>query len=99
MRQRITFFADPEYTLDPADVKVASDSLTGPDIDGAREDRVTLALEELPLELRKLLAESHELHIRWVASSTYANAAPLSSRLSPGLHIFYTPQSSTDVNA
>ncbi|KUI58774.1 Protein pbn1 [Cytospora mali] len=53
MRQRVTFLHKPEDGIDPALLKVTDSSLTGPSLKAAREDRVTLALEELPEELRQ----------------------------------------------
>ncbi|ROW17544.1 hypothetical protein VPNG_00710 [Cytospora leucostoma] len=92
MRRRITFLHKPEDGIDPAAVEVTDSSLTGPVLPTVREERVTLSLEELPDELRQLLESSHELHIRWVSDQSYTSLSPLYSRLSPGFHLFYTPQ-------
>lgn len=92
MRQRITFLHRPEGAVDPASLVVTDTSLTGPALSAAREDRITLALEELPEELRQVLQSCHELHIRWVSSDPYDTISPLYSRLSPGLHVFFTPR-------
>ncbi|KAJ0104338.1 hypothetical protein J7T55_011122 [Diaporthe amygdali] len=92
MRQRITFLHRPEDALDPASLAVTASSLTGPALHAAREDRITLALEELPEELRQVLQSCHELHIRWISSHPYETISPLCSRLSPGLHVFFTPR-------
>ncbi|KAJ4391761.1 protease B nonderepressible form [Gnomoniopsis smithogilvyi] len=95
MRQRITFLHKPQDGVDPAAIKVTDSSLTGPILPAVREDRITLALDELPGELRRFLQRCHELHIRWVSSYHYDTVSPLLSRLSPGLHLFYTPGSQT----
>ncbi|KAK7728410.1 protease B nonderepressible form [Diaporthe eres] len=92
MRQRITFLHKPEDAPDPSSLVVTDTSLTGPALSAAREDRITLALEELPEELRQVLQSCHELHIRWVSSHPYDTISPLYSRLSPGLHVFFTPR-------
>lgn len=92
MRQRITFLHRPEDAVDPSSVVVTGTSLTGPTLSAAREDRITLALEELPEELRQVLQSCHELHMRWVGSQPYDTISPLYSRLSPGLHVFFTPR-------
>lgn len=92
MRQRVTFLHKPEDAVDPAIFKVTDSSLTGPVLTTAREDRITLALEELPEELSQVLQTCHELHIRWVSPYVYGSVSPLFSRLSPGFHLFYTPQ-------
>lgn len=92
MRQRTTFLHKPEDGVDPASFKVTDTSLTGPELSSVREDRATLALEELPDELRQVLQRCHELHIRWVTANPHETLSPLVSRLPPGFHLFYTPQ-------
>lgn len=92
MRQRITFLHQPQHGVDPAAVHITDNSLTGPVLPALREDRLTLALDELPQELRRVLETCHELHIRWVSPYAYETLSPLYSRLSPGFHLFYTPQ-------
>lgn len=93
MRQRITFLHKPQDGIDPATLKVTDGSLSGPVLPAVREDRITLALDELPDELRQLLQNCHELHIRWVTPDPYDTVSPLFSRLAPGFHLFYTPGS------
>jgi hypothetical protein len=92
MRQRTTFFHHNEDAIDRAALKIKDRTITGPEIKAAREDRFTLGLEELPSELQQLLRDSHELHLRWSPATAYDAIGPWSSRLSPGLHIFYTPK-------
>ncbi|ORY69513.1 PIG-X protein [Pseudomassariella vexata] len=92
MRQRITFFHHNEDAIEPSSLVVAGRSFSGPDIKAVREDRFTLGLEELPPELKDLLQVTHELHIRWSSPEGYKSLGPWNSRLSPGLHVFYTPQ-------
>ncbi|KAI2618671.1 PIG-X-domain-containing protein [Hypomontagnella submonticulosa] len=91
MRQRITFFHQNEHGIEPASLKLAGRSLSGPDIVAEREDRITLALEELPVELQHLLRESRELYVRWQKPVAYQTIGPWSSKIPPGLHVFYTP--------
>lgn len=93
MRQRTTFFLRPEEPLDPALLTVTPDKVTGPAINAQREDRLTLGLEELPLPLARVLTgDVKEFHVRWVAPTGAGEVvSPLLSRLSPGLHVFYTP--------
>ncbi|KAJ4419326.1 protease B nonderepressible form [Gnomoniopsis sp. IMI 355080] len=95
MRERITFLHRPQDGVDPATIKVTDSSLIGPVLPAVREDRITLALDELPGELRRFLQNCHELHIRWVSPYHYDTVSPLLSRLSPGFHLFYTPGSQT----
>ncbi len=92
MRQRVTFFHRPDSPVDPGSLKITQTSLTGPTIEAVREDRITLALDELPDELRAVLRAAHELHVRWVGPRAYDSISPLFSRLSPGFHLFYTPR-------
>ncbi|CZT49719.1 related to PBN1 protein, required for post-translational processing of the protease B precursor Prb1p [Rhynchosporium secalis] len=91
MRQRITFLQDPAESIDPSKLLVTSTSISTPELVAAREERITFAFDELPQELYKVLKASHELHIRWVGESLFQTRAPLVARLSPGLHVFYTP--------
>lgn len=92
MLQRITFLQQPEDSLDPKLLKVTSDSISTKELKAAREDHITFPLESLPQELRLVLKASHELHIRWSSERNYETIAPLNSRVSPGLHVFYTAQ-------
>ncbi|KAH8895014.1 PIG-X-domain-containing protein [Thozetella sp. PMI_491] len=92
MRERITYIQQPGTSVDPSTIQNDGGSVRGPDLDAAREDRLTLALDELPQELSALLEDSHELHIRWVSHRPYKALSPLVSRLSPGFHLFYTPR-------
>ncbi|KAG9247044.1 PIG-X [Calycina marina] len=99
MRQRITFIQEPQNSLDPALLEVTNNFISTPSLYAAREDRVTFGLEELPQELYRVLKASHELHIRWVSQEPYVSIAPLVARLSPGLHVFYTPQRGSNNSA
>lgn len=91
MRERITFTQKAGLTLDPALIRITDTSLRGPDFEAAREDRLTVALDELPTELQSLLADSHELHLRWESPHHYEQTRPFFSRIPPGFHLFYTP--------
>ncbi|KAK1722056.1 PIG-X [Colletotrichum lupini] len=92
MRQRITFIHKPSDGAPPESLEISDAGVKGPELLSVREDRITLALEELPSELSQLLSESHELHIRWVSPFAYDTIGPLASRVSPGFHLFYTPK-------
>ena len=93
MRRRSTFFHAPELDIQPSQLQLSGDRFYITDLDAAREERLTFGLEELPRELVQVLHNAHELHIRWAAESNYNTSAPLFSRISPGLHISYTPLS------
>jgi hypothetical protein len=95
MRQRITFLHKPEDAIDPKSIKVTADSLAASGLKAAREDRITFGFDELPKEVYYVLRQSHELRIRYVNSISYEPISPLLSRLSPGLHVYYSPQRGT----
>ncbi|KAK0629741.1 PIG-X [Bombardia bombarda] len=92
MRERITFVQKLGDSLEPSVINVAGNLISGPEILATREDKVTLALDELPAaELQDSLNRLHELHIRWVSPVAYQAVSPLLSRLPPGFHLFFTP--------
>jgi hypothetical protein len=92
MRQRITFLQQPQDSVDPKSLKVTKNGISTTDLKAAREDRLTFGFEELPQELYRVLKATHELHIRWASENSYESIVPFVSRISPGLHVFYTPQ-------
>ncbi|CZR54787.1 related to PBN1 protein, required for post-translational processing of the protease B precursor Prb1p [Phialocephala subalpina] len=92
MRQRITYLQEPNDAVDPKNLQVTNNSISTKELKAAREERITFGFDELPQELYTVLKASHELHIRWARERAYESIAPLVSRLSPGLHVFYTPQ-------
>jgi hypothetical protein len=98
MRQRITYLQEPQDSIDPKALKVTKNSISTKNLKAAREEQITFSLEELPQELVKVLEDSHELHIRWVNQEPYEAISPLVSRLSPGLHVFYTPQRNSNTS-
>jgi hypothetical protein len=51
------------------------------------------------LQLSNLFQQWHELHIRWTSPLPYTSTPPFTSRVSAGLHIFFTPLASTPENA
>lgn len=93
MRERITLVQLPGGELDESALRITSSSLQGPVVSAAREDRLTVGLDELPQELHDFLEESAlELHIRWSSPRTHETTSPFYSRLPPGLHVFFTPR-------
>ncbi|KAJ5619061.1 hypothetical protein N7510_003045 [Penicillium lagena] len=94
MKRRITIVQPENAPFHPSQAELTTSALSVRDLDGAREDRITLGLDELPEELRTVLRQSHELHLRWSTERSYNAVAPFASRVSPGLHVFYTPLSS-----
>ncbi|KAJ5836796.1 hypothetical protein N7447_002822 [Penicillium robsamsonii] len=94
MKQRITFIQRVDAGFDPQQAVLTASSLSVRDLDAAREDRITVGLDELPEEFRAVLEQSHELHLRWASEKSFDAVAPFSSRVSPGLHVHYTPLNS-----
>lgn len=91
MRERVTFVHPQDAELDPTALSIQQAGLLGPSIESTREDRLTIPLDELPLELAGLLQAYRELHLRWSSPLAYDTLEPFSSRLSPGLHVLFTP--------
>ncbi|KAH8673936.1 PIG-X [Xylariales sp. PMI_506] len=99
MRQRTTLFHHNDDAIEPKSVKVKGRTISGPDITAVREDRFIISLAELPQELQELLRATQELHIRWSSPTMHKSIGPYNSRLPPGVHIFYTPQSGHGTNS
>lgn len=91
MRERITFVHPQGADIDPKLLKVTKTEFQGPSVKTTREDRLTIGLDALPSELASLLQGYRDLNIRWASPLTYDTIEPFTSRLSPGLHVFYTP--------
>ena len=91
MRRRATYITDPSRAVNPKDIQVDGNRFLLGAIKAAREERLTLGLNELPKTVAEILQESHELHIRWAPEHLFNTVTPFLSRVSPGLHIFYTP--------
>ncbi|KAF9890984.1 protease B nonderepressible form [Aspergillus nanangensis] len=91
MRRRITFVqaSDAPFAADQASLTPSTLSIRG--LDAAREERATFSFDEIPSELGQVLQQCHQLHIRWAREEPYDAVAPFSSRVSPGLHVFFTP--------
>ncbi|KAF2790813.1 hypothetical protein K505DRAFT_281887, partial [Melanomma pulvis-pyrius CBS 109.77] len=92
MKQRITYLVQDPDVFSPEQLDVKGGSLTLDQVNAAKEHRVTFGLSELPGELSKAFEQWHELHIRWASESPYNAVPPFTSRVSPGLHVFFTPR-------
>lgn len=99
MRERITFIQKLGDSIESSALQVSGSQVRGPDVQAVREDRLTVALDELPSELHSLLKGSHELHIRWVSPVAYDTVSPLLARLPPGFHLFFTPGKGVDATS
>ncbi|KAJ5663384.1 Protein pbn1 [Penicillium longicatenatum] len=91
MKRRVTYIQRPEAPYAPEQVSVRSGSISIDGLDAAREDRITFNLDDLPAEIRAICRQSQELHIRWATERSFDAVAPFASRVSPGLHVHYTP--------
>ncbi|KAG0155825.1 hypothetical protein PDIDSM_2998 [Penicillium digitatum] len=94
MKRRITLIPRVDAGFDPQQAVLTASSLSIRGLDAAREDRITIGLDKLPEELRTVLEQSHELHLRWASEGSFDAVVPFSSRVSPGLHVHYTPLNS-----
>ncbi|KAI9713399.1 MAG: protease B nonderepressible form, partial [Chrysothrix sp. TS-e1954] len=99
MKRRISYMTDSSSLPNPDSklLQINSTSLSiqpqpNHHLHGAKEDRITLALDELPVELTSILKQCRELHIRWASDRPYEASTPFASRISPGLHVFVTPE-------
>jgi hypothetical protein len=91
MRERITFVQKLGDSLEPSAIKINGGTISGPEVQAVREDRLTIPLDELPAELQALLRGTRELHTRWVSPRPYEGISPLLARLPPGLHVIFIP--------
>ncbi|KAJ4379197.1 protease B nonderepressible form [Didymella sp. IMI 355093] len=105
MKARITYVVTEPESFNPEQINVQKgrngerDTFKIERVKAAKEHRITLGLDELskhkaPLDI-EVLKKWHELHIRWSSDTPDTVPAPFTSRVSPGLHILYTP--STEV--
>lgn len=91
MRERITYFHPQGAGVDPKQLEIEDTKVQGPATEAVQEHRIALTLPELPSELAALLRDLQDLNLRWATSASYETLEPFSSRLSPGLHVSYTP--------
>ncbi|VZH96890.1 unnamed protein product [Fusarium fujikuroi] len=97
MRERVTFIHN-DYTLDPEQLDNQEAGLLGPQIESVRQDKLTIPFDELPSELTDILQEYEALHIRWASPVRSETLDPFTSRISPGLHVYVTPESPNSCN-
>lgn len=91
MKERVTFVHPPGGEIDPKLLELQSTGLLGPDINTMREDRLTVPLEEIPTKFSEVLRQFASLQVRWSSPTQQNTISPFSSRISPGLHVSYTP--------
>ncbi|KAF8543553.1 PIG-X [Trichophaea hybrida] len=88
MKQRTTYLVSSPEATHPDNFVIESTSLQIKPLQAAREDRFTIGYDELPAQVRNVLSQCSELHIRWSTSKPYATVDPYGSRVPAGLHIF-----------
>ncbi|KAI1513345.1 PIG-X / PBN1 [Pyrenophora tritici-repentis] len=103
MKQRITYVVHKPEEFTPEQIEITQDEL-GPrfalkNVQAAKEHRITLGLDELPSNIGNIFQQWHELHVRWASPKPHAGIPPFTSRVSPGLHVFFTPLSNTPEDA
>ncbi|KAJ5716360.1 Protein pbn1 [Penicillium malachiteum] len=91
MKRRITYIQRPDAPFEAQQAVLTSKSLTIHNLEAAREDRLTFDLDDLPDEFRNVLQQSQELRLRWATERPFDAIEPFASRVSPGLHVQYTP--------
>lgn len=53
MKRRVTLVQEPGAAFDPKQAVISSSSLKIRDLDSARQERITLGLDDLPEEVRQ----------------------------------------------
>jgi hypothetical protein len=92
MRERVTYILkDLTEPFDPKVLDVTDNSFGVPGLNAIKEDHITFGSDELSPKLLRVLRNVHELHIRWQTHRPFDEVAPYISRLTPGLHVFFTP--------
>ncbi len=91
MRERITYVQKLGDSLPASELTVDASSISGPEVTAVREDRLTVALDELPVELQTLVTGVKDIHVRWVGTTPSEAVSPLLARLPPGFHLLFTP--------
>ncbi|KAF2446116.1 PIG-X-domain-containing protein [Karstenula rhodostoma CBS 690.94] len=94
MKQRITYLVEDPDSFTPEQLEVKDGSLSLRGLKAVQEHRITFSLDELPTELRTTLKQWQELHIKWASLKPYTAIPPFTSRVSPGLHVSFTPHKS-----
>ena len=90
MKQRITFIfhanddASKNLSVEKKKVKIQG-------LEAAKEHKITLSIDELPKSVQRIPDIFQELYVRWVSSKANPISSPFDARLSPGLHVFWTP--------
>ncbi|KAJ4303077.1 protease B nonderepressible form [Kalmusia sp. IMI 367209] len=98
MKQRITYLVKDPDSFTPEKLNVKDGSLTLNGVEAVKEHRLTFSLDELPAVLKKSLRQWHELHIKWASPEPHTAIPPFTSRVTPGLHVFFEPQETQPID-
>jgi hypothetical protein len=92
MRERVTYVLQKgESVFKPDQIETTKTSLAISNIEAIKEHHIVFSSPEIPPEIWRVLRNCHELHIRWSTAQSYNLIAPYTSRVSPGLHVSFTP--------
>ncbi|EHA22348.1 hypothetical protein ASPNIDRAFT_133806, partial [Aspergillus niger ATCC 1015] len=92
MKTRITYLQPPSSPFTSTQATLTPSSLKISDLDAAKEVRVTVDLSEVDDdEVRSILTNLHEVHIRWAREQPYGIVSPFGSRVSAGLGVGVSP--------
>ncbi|RDH35167.1 PIG-X [Aspergillus welwitschiae] len=92
MKTRITYLQPPSSPFTSTQATLTPSSLKISDLDAAKEVRVTIDLSEVDDdEVRSILTNLHEVHIRWAREQPYGIVSPFGSRVSAGLGVGVSP--------
>lgn len=92
MKERVAFIHPQGESIDPQLLKLTTSGIQGPSIQAARQDRLNIAYDELPLEIKAVLRDATRVEIKWASSEGHQTIDPLAARISPGLHAWYTTE-------
>ncbi|KAF3482393.1 pbn1 [Arthroderma uncinatum] len=94
MKTRLTYIYEGDNEFEPTQTALNDTALSLRSLKAAKQERILFDYTELPHEIRQVLKKCRDLRIRWASERPYAAVAPFSSRVSPGLHVVYTPANS-----
>ncbi|KAJ6784401.1 hypothetical protein PWT90_08308 [Aphanocladium album] len=98
MKERITFIHPVGGEHDPKSFDIQPKGMLGPTINTMREDRFTIPMDEIPAKIAEVLRQFRSLQVRWASPIQQNAISPFSSRISPGLHVSYTPAKQADID-
>ena len=92
MRERVTYILrSPSSDFNPSQLTVTTTNFAINGLDAYKEDHLTFSYDQIPQSLWRVLRNCHEFHIRWSSTFPYQPLPPFVSRVTPGLHVSFTP--------